>query len=338
MSNSLSVSLAEDINSLAERRRALEELIAYAQQLSRASQGLDAVRHILKPSQLPKGLEKTFIHKLTSHLKELDDQELIKSLKLLDLHVRNDLQKILKIAGTKRDEFENELRASSEDDIKTYYTKLQEQLKEFRRKAQSNVAVRLELFDRGVQLEAADLGVTQAKMYDQLEMVKKQELQNKHLVTLEMKMYIKDIDKILNNVNYPDEIKQRFLDAKVDVAQSLEDIKNGKNIEDISCYIQPIALGEGFFDGTKYVGEDNNIPKKSPPISSEPAPNLTPAKIRENKNLDIEPQRETSAANIDAAAQPKFISGLKLFYRACKLWLITPMSVSWEEAKRRAQK
>jgi hypothetical protein len=60
--------------------------------------------------------------------------------------------------------------------------------------------------------------------------------------------------------------------------------------------------------------------------------NLTPINTDENKNLLHEPAAKVSPTELES------LSGIKLFFRAFKFWLITPMSVSWEEAKRRAQK
>ncbi len=308
--------LAEDINLLAMQRKLLEELISYAQQLARASKGLEAVSQILKPSQIPSIKEKSFIRELTAHLKELNDDELRKSLELLDQHVTNELQLILELAGMRKEQFVRNLKNKSDEDIKLLYDKLQLELKEFRRKAQTDVAVRLELYDRGVQISAANLGIDQEQIFKQLEVVKMQEVKNKQAVKSEMKTYISEIDTILNNAKYPDAIKQKFLDAKVDVARALDDLNNGKDIEEIPCYVEPVDMGEGFFFGMQY--ED----------------------IEEDESETEEPDNEQCEIkdNVDESNIEIFYDQIVLFFQTLRFWLVTPMSVSWEEAKKRVRK
>jgi len=337
--------LAEDLNALTQRRKALEDLISFAQQLAHASKGLDSVKKIVRPSQRPTAQERSFLQKLIKRLNDIPKEELEKRLKLLDKQVQSELKTILEIAGMEKDSFIEKLKDADEEAIKDFHSKLQKQLKEFRRKAQTDLAIRLELFDRGVQVEAADLGVSQENIFNQLEVVKRQEAANRKEVKKEMTCYIEEIDKVLNNENYPDAIKLPFLEAKVGVVQSLEDLKNGRDIDELSSYIQPVDMGEGFFSGGDEFEVESKIADRSDETPQEKKDKEASAEVSEKKVIEkkASAKKNRPKSTVNSSEQPvlapKNAHGrLFVFFKTCSVWLATPAKVSWRSAKRHVQK
>ena len=206
-----SVSLSEELSRLREKREALEQVLSYAHQLTHLQSSIDVVQQMLTPSQAP-GRTTSSIADYCKKAAGLETPNLSAMLEKLDKALASDIEVIVALSqpGTKATVARREQYGKHLDT----FAALKAKLADFRRNGEMNVAIRYVLYERGVQLEAARLPISQNDVADRLNTVRDEEQHCRVRLKTDMETMVADIRRIMAQPGCPDPLKQRMSIAR----------------------------------------------------------------------------------------------------------------------------
>ena len=278
------------------------------------------MQFVTKPSQKSGNNRFLFLDKMTQHLQGIDTDELQCRLGKIDTQLIKEVNYFIKITGLSEEEFNASFATKNADETEKSISALENKLKDFRRKAQTNVAIRITLLGRGVQLLSIKLPVTQEHLSSQVADLKTKEKKCKTRIKQEINILLDDTNKILNNEQYPEALKNKMVEVKEQLESALTHIEHGKNIEDLPMIIEvhedQYELPVGFGDDKPQQSPDKKAESDTPPVEC-PAPK------------DALKAHKTPATNTPHTTE----KNKSLFY-LLKCWLLSPWGVTWKEIKR----
>lgn len=303
---------AEELKSLSKKRAALEQLIAFTQQICKMANSLDLVQEMVKPSQIPNKRFFPILSQLTERLKSAETPNLLRGLNKVDGELESEIHHILTLSQMSEKDFYQRFSGLSETNMKATYELLAQQLIEFKRKAQTDVAIRYCLNRRGVMLEASKLLIPQEALGKKVDDLKRQETACKLKIENNIQALIQDTDKILNNQNYPEAIKQQVAFVRKNLEQNLAYLREGKDIEEIPVFIESVEIRH----------------------------NAKTTNSLENNEDDVETQQQAPQQSKPQKNQNASASSVpeQSFFKRLKVWLTTPWNISWKSISQQNSK
>ena len=285
-------SATEELRQLRKKRKALESAMRIAASVERLHQGLKAVMLMGKPtSAIPKQALASY-EELDEKTKLQPTAKLQEILAKLEKTIKTRLSTIMRLA-----ELDDEaLLARDQDDAEEGPSEnIEHILNDYRKSAQTAVALRVLLKTRGVPTKAVVLDVSADVLKEKIVALGQREKRCRVHARQEIVTLINDIKGLMRR-GVPEGMKQVLLTAHRDLLMNLKHLDAGRTIESLPVSIEIIEMGE----------EEEIEEIVAMPVM-----------------CDDEDQEQQSGKR----KSPGFFS---VFWR----WLLTPFGVSWQRAER----
>lgn len=237
----------DELKNLKNKRTALDKLVAFTQQIGQLAKTLDAALEIAKPSQQPNKKLFPILQQLMSHIKPLQSEKLVVSLDLIDRDIQKELDVILKLSEMNEIEFEQYLEQrplekiglthQNDPHFKTAYEELAQEVHNFKRKTQTDVAIRYELSHRGLPIRASDLPIGQEKLSEKAVSLKQQERHCKQKIESCIHALLQDTQSILDNAQYPPDLKNKITLVQHELTQNLTALNDEEAFEQLPVFV-----------------------------------------------------------------------------------------------------
>ncbi|MBV1883438.1 MAG: hypothetical protein KUG82_17495 [Pseudomonadales bacterium] len=312
----------EELVSIQKQREMIEKLVAFSQQLARIVNTMESVQHMMRPSQIPKQRQFALLHQLIDRMQTMETEQLYTRLQTLDTEVEKEIKKILALSQLKEDDLEKKYADKSRSEIATSHKTLLKELKDFSRKAQTNVAIRYSLHSRGCSLDTAKLPFSQEELAIRVQDLKSKEHECRNKLTQHIESLINDTKIVLNTPQFPDDLKEQIAQVKTNLEKNLEHIKNGDDIEGLPVFIESLEIiSTGDLDST--------------PVNDDSETSMATDAIEHDKSNG--PKNKTNAPEIISSPNSPSLEDLQAQYRQkgvlgrLWMWLNTPFGVTWKD-------
>ena len=312
----------DELKHLNQKRRALDKLIAFTKQISQLSKSIELAREIVKPSQQPSRKLFPILKQLMEHTKAIKSENLVISLNKIDDDIRRELHEILELSDISEEQFTERLAKYKAKDVKTAYEHLIEEVNDFKRKTQTDVAIRYELTQRGMPVQSGALEIDQEALNTKAVSLKKQESQCKEKIQSSIQVLIEDTQNILNNTTYPDDLKNKIAEIQGELKDNLNALNTETDFEKIPVFVASYELFSNSSDSTT------------------PDPDPTPESSGENKTSANNSLNTTHSTNeiwspeeLDSVEKAPLSRTQPNLFQLIKIWLTSPWQVTWQEIK-----
>jgi len=274
MSDSESKNIPDELVSLEHKMDTLEGLVLIAQSMERLQDSLQSVLQMGESaSRIPRSILKTFTN-LNEKTIILPTNQLQASLTNLDKIVEIKLATIMSLTSSEPnpDAKNNVFQAASVNDV-DYEERIGKLVVEFKRTAQTAVALRVLLKERGVFHKPIDISRKSNIIYKQLNNLKlQQKFYRKKIINgiVELK---NDAEQVYKNTHLPIDSRKLAKQMYHYLEKDLLHIKAGKRIEEMPMAVEILEC----HDVTEMVLEDENT-NQEPLLEEKPKSEKTSAK------------------------------------------------------------
>lgn len=290
----------QEIRALEEKRDALERAVKIALNIEHLHTSLEATLLMGQSSaDIPEEALATF-EKLESSTQGMPLDKLKQNLASLETAIKSKLDSILKIA-----EMDDDALIAS-DPIATH--KL---LNNYRKLAQTAVALRVLLHARGEATDATELHVPTEQIRAKLTVVSQKERAYRKVIKTEMGSMITETERLLTNPGISDSMREFLTASNDDLQHNLDHLDSGKSITSMPVAVEMIEMSENeitTLDTAPSTAKANETPKvqKQTLFTPMDTPQPQPA-TQQTKN--------------------------KGFFRRIWEWATTPDDVSWKKTR-----
>jgi hypothetical protein len=305
----MSLDAAAKLDQISRQRAALEQLLLLAHQLSRMQGGIGLLQQMLKPSQAP-GRKLSAIEQLGAQLQRQSSPQLQQQLTELDRSIAREISSVVVLSRLTRAEFIQ--RYCESKGAADAVALLEQQLNDFRRNGQLNVAIRYVLHGRGVQIKAAELPISQEAVAQRVEALRGEEQLCRQQLTDQARDLLTAIDGELADAATPADIQAQHRSARRVLTQTLKLLEAGRSLEEL-----PLRLDSAV------ISLADDLPDESTKPQHAPQPALKPASQRQPSQRQIQ--------NAVKSAPDKSKKAPRSFWRKLRLWLDTPWQTRWKD-------
>lgn len=305
-SHSSNFNPSEELRAIHEKREALLRIVKITQAVERLLKGMQAVLLMGQPAgSIPKQALKAY-ESLSGKTAMLPTTHLKARLEKLDAHVLGILEWILEHAGIESSLLEQTITDPHEA-VKTSDSHTEQMLNEFRRSAQTSVALRILLRERGESSPPLKLTLPQDIIKRQITSLEAREKECRKQIESNIENIQQATQRILQNEDASEEFKATIKLIQDNLQRDLQHIQAGKSIDDLPMIIEVVELQD------QYSAEE---PEVSPPSKNEQVA------VVEGPTNDV-PKTTNKSPNRQRVKRGFFG---KLFY-----WISTPLSVKWKD-------
>lgn len=324
----------DELKTITKKRAALERLISFAKQISKMCGGLEAVQEMAKPSQIPKKGKFAFIGQMAHRLQPIDSDQLQDRLGKLDKAVQKELGAIIKISKTSEEQFFQLYQQSSEKEMASSYDLLVNQLQDFKRKAQTDVAIRFVLHERGAPLTHVKFPLDQETLSGHVDTLKGREGQVRQRIRKEVTDLIADTQKMIDMPQLPEDIKSELGPLKNQLEKIVADIDAGKEIDVIPDCFEVVDMSSGdevVMDTLPMEPEEDSEPQVAAANLKETHEENVPTKAEPRAKAVQPPPKQAKAAPVAQKKEPQPEKPKPGFFSRLKMWIFSPWNVKWKD-------
>ena len=301
---------SKEIRALEEKRDALERAVKIALNIEHLHKSLEATLLMGESSaDIPKEALATF-EKLEDSTQGMPLAKLKETLVSLERAIKSKLDNILKIA-----EMDDDALVAS-DPVATHRL-----LNNYRKQAQTAVALRVLLHSRGEATDATELHVPTEQIRAKLTVVAQKERAYRKVVKTEIISMVKETERMLTNPGISDSMREFLIASNDDLQNNLDHLDSGNSITSMPVAIEMIEMSE------------------SEITTLDTAPSATPAS-RPNEVPEV--QKQTVFAPLESShPQPSVQQAKKNkkgFFTRIKEWITTPDEVTWKKTRAKDNK
>ena len=293
---------SQEIKALEEKRETLERAVKIALNIEQLHTSLEATLLMGQSSaDIPEEALATF-ESLESSTQGMPLDKLKQNLASLEAAIKSKLDSILKIA-----EMDDDALIAS-DPIATH--KL---LNNYRKLAQTAVALRVLLHARGEATDAAELHVPAKQIRAKLTLVSQKERAYRKVIKTEMVSMMTETERMLTNPGIPDSMREFLIASNDDLQHNLDHLDSGKSITSMPVAVEMIEMSE------------NEI------TTLDTAPST--ATPQENEVPKVQKQTLFSPLETPEPQPAVQQTQKKGFFRRIWEWATTPDEVSWAKTR-----
>ena len=293
-----SINATTELELIQCKRTALQKLVRLTSTLNRLLQGLQAV--LLTGRQIA-DIPAKFIEQFQSlgeKLHEHSTDTLKNTLSTTDFRMHNDIKHVLQLTCMDDTELGKHIGGTGTKLVDNLNQNLESYAGEFKKKAQTSIALRMVLKARNIITKALKLPVPEPFLEQQIATLNIRETECRHRINSSMHSLDADLDNLLHNKNCPEEIKQKLLLIKAGMQQNIQHFAAGKQLDEMPIMFESIELSSAPQDVTEVEAESK------PPVAA-------------------------SVADTVSVAAEK-VPARNFFSRAW-FWLKSPRSVKWKD-------
>jgi len=286
------------LNSLYNRRTTIEKVISVSIMLEKLHQNLQTMVLLGKSSSEISAKTRSTLKKLDEKIRILPTHKLQELTEKIDLLIKSKLDGILTLINQKS--VDSALHKKSESMVR-----------ELQHRAQTAVALRVTLEERGIGTKPLFLGVSPELLRKKASILKKQESFHREHLKSSLKTMQSDVEVVLDNKSFPEKMREVAQEMKTGIEQNIRHLNTGKPISKMPMAIELVESGG--------LGESYNLPSeevlfKEESISPEPP---------QDGHIDPLIDDKTATQKVKKGLIGRFIE-----------WLNTPWSHGWKETKK----
>ncbi|MCG8428818.1 MAG: hypothetical protein MI754_15800 [Chromatiales bacterium] len=277
---------AHSLKAIEQRRLLLRRVVAVARAVQQMKKGLKAVLFLGVPADKLPGDVRRFFKGVAGQLKRQSTDKVLDYIERLERLIKQDLDLVIHYS-------EMDLEQVDEIDLPDDTLNL---LREFKRRAQTSVSLRMLLQKRGVSVPEPAVSLPVEKIRERLDDLEtKEKIQRKKAVE-QMRLMQEDLTRMMKEPGYTEEMKKVFSTVIAGLERDLKAIASGISLDKLPFSFEQV----------------DNPRAKQPVDYIDPAAKPIVEKTAEQAS---EPQQEG-------------------FFKRLIRWLNTPWSVTWERIKR----
>ncbi len=305
----------KEIRALEEKRETLERAIKIALNIEQLHKSLEATLQMGQPSADIPEEALTIFESLESSTHGMPLEKLKQNLASLEQAVKSKLAGILEVA-----EMDDDALLAS-DPITTH--KL---LNNFRKLAQTAVALRVLLHSRGETTDATELHVPAEQIRAKLAVITQKEKAYRKVIKTEIISMISETKRLLTIPDISDSMRNFLTTSSANLQNNLNHLESGKNITTMPVAIEMIEMGEAEITTLDTSGSATTTPPKDEAAAVNKTPSLQKQTLLVPMETPQKPQPGTQTA--------KKKKGFQRIWE----WATTPDEVTWEKTSAKDNK
>ncbi|MBI3186813.1 MAG: hypothetical protein HYZ31_02935 [Gammaproteobacteria bacterium] len=293
-----SINPTTELELIQRKRTALQKLVRLTATLNRLLQGLQAVlltgRQI---ADIPAKIVEQF-QSLGEKLQGHSTDTLKNTLSTTDLRMQSDIKHVLQLTRMDDNELGKHIGGTGTKLVDNLNQNLENYAGEFKKKAQTSIALRMVLKARNIITRALKLPVPEAFLEQQIAALDIRESECKKRIHRDMHSLHNDIDNLLQREDCPDKIRQHLMLIKNSMKKNIQHFELGKQLDEMPIMYESIELSAAPQDVAEVEAESQ------PPV--------------------------TATTETTTSVAPEKIQKRSLISRIW-FWLKSPMSVKWKD-------
>ncbi|MGB0495807.1 MAG: hypothetical protein ACPGJI_05570 [Kangiellaceae bacterium] len=296
----------ENLKNLADKRHALESLINITASIHEQQKGLLELSAASDAKQ-------DFPFEMMSHINLLKEKigmapvtEILQKLEKIEKVTEANLTQIIQLVEVEPEDLNhasNELN-SNQFSVDEFI----DRIASFKRHTQTSIGLRLILKERNVAIAPFRLPIPQAELNHHIRTLKQKEKRCVKRVRKDIVEIIKDSKKIMDDPSISEQMRECIGQIKMEMEENLNHLDNGGKIDELPTKIEHHVLESEIELQVELYDADNNEDDNNQTVDQE----VYETTVVESKNDEAEPLT---------------------FWQIFKLWLASPMSVSWSSLK-----
>lgn len=286
-----------ELELISQKRSALQKLVKLTATLHRLNQGLQAILLLGRSaSNIPEKIIESFKN-LSQRLKPHPTNTLKNTLSSTEQKIQRDIKHVLEISQKNEVQLAQQLGVQGEQLLDVIEGDFHEYVNDFKKNAQTSIALRLTLKARNVFTRAFNLPVSKSFVKQQISALDQREVECKEKITHDINNIQSDIQALLQQEECPKTFKDKLLVIKQELDQNMAHISGGKQIDEMPILYESIEL--------------SGAPQAVKEVEAESQP----------------AQPEIAPIEVDDQSKP---AKRKLTKRIIE-WLHTPLKVKWKD-------
>jgi len=295
-----SINPTTELELIQRKRTALQKLIRLTSTLNRLLQGLQAVLLTGRPiADIPSKIIEQF-QSLGEKLQGHSTDTLKNTLSTTDLRMQSDIKHVLQLTRMDDAELGKHIGGTGMKLVDNLNQNLDSYAGEFKKKAQTSIALRMVLKARNIVTKALKLPVPESFLEQQISVLDIRESECKKRIHRDMHSLDNDIDNMLQSEDCPDGIRQQLMQIKTNMQKNIQHFEAGKQLDEMPIMYESIELSATPQDVARVEAES----QPAVAVTVEATVVVTPEKTR-----------------------------ARGFFSRVWLWLKSPMSVNWKDTK-----
>lgn len=295
-----SINPTTELELIQRKRTALQKLIRLTSTLNRLLQGLQAVLLTGRPiADIPSKIIEQF-QSLGEKLQGHSTDTLKNTLSTTDLRMQSDIKHVLQLTRMDDAELGKHIGGTGMKLVDNLNQNLDNYAGEFKKKAQTSIALRMVLKARNIVTRALKLPVPESFLEQQISVLDIRESECKKRIHRDMHSLDNDIDNMLRSEDCPDGIRQQLMQIKTNMQKNIQHFEAGKQLDDMPIMYESIELSATPQDVAQVEAES----RPAIAVTVEATAVVTPEKTR-----------------------------ARGFFSRVWLWLKSPMSANWKDTK-----
>jgi prophage DNA circulation protein len=293
-----SINPTTELELIQRKRTALQKLIRLTSTLNRLLQGLQAVLLTGRPiADIPSKIIEQF-QSLGEKLQGHSTDTLKNTLSTTDLRMQSDIKHVLQLTRMDDAELGKHIGGTGMKLVDNLNQNLDNYAGEFKKKAQTSIALRMVLKARNIVTKALKLPVPESFLEQQISVLDIRESECKKRIHRDMHSLDKDIDNMLRSEGCPDGIRQQLMQIKTSMQKNIQHFEAGKQLDEMPIMYESIELSATPQDVARVEAES----QPAIAVTVEATAVVTPEKTR-----------------------------ARGFFSRVWLWLKSPMSANWKD-------
>jgi hypothetical protein len=301
------VNVSEELKALAHKKSALEKVMKIARAVEQLRYGLEAVVLLGKPTARISHQAVHIFEALSEKIRIQPTKKIQESVKKLDAVIANNLNTIMELA---RPENEAELheQVATDEALAAHIDKL---IQDYRKSAQTAVALRVVLRERGVPTVPIKWSVNVDTIRTQITQLKNQESHYRKKVKSEIILLQHDALTVVNNENLAQSTRDSAVHMHKMLQKDLEHLNAGKDIASMPFFVEVLEIRE-----------------------------TTPEEVQHDANTQppLEENNTQPQAPIPAQSTPDTQNAKPGFMHKLWRWSTTPPNVTWQDVDKECKK
>lgn len=287
-----------ELELIQRKRNSLQKLVRLTTTLNRLLQGLQAVMLTgRQAADIPAKIVDQF-QTLGEKLQEHSTDTLKNTLSTTDLRILSDVKQVLQLTRMDETELGNHIGGSGAKLVDNLNQNLESYASEFKKKAQTSIALRLALKTRNIFIKALKLPISESFLEQQIAVLDVREVDCKKRIHRDMFSLDNDINNMLQRDDCPEDVRQKLLLVKSNLQQNIQHFASGKQLDDMPMMYESIEI--------------SSAPQDVAEVKAATQPVTGPVII-----APVITEKDRSHSLVGRAW----------------LWLKSPMSVKWKDTK-----
>ncbi|MCK5335843.1 MAG: hypothetical protein KAQ67_06760 [Gammaproteobacteria bacterium] len=291
-----------------QKKSALQRLVKLTINLNRLSQGLQSILVLGKSIiTIPPRILNSF-KLLSKKLEPLPTDKLQNTLSTTEIKIQNNIKQILEISQKDESELSDYMAHKEELLIDSIEESFSDYVNDFKKKAQTSIAIRIVLKARKAIMSAFLLPVPEAFIKKQIKILDKREDACRKRIKNEMTSIYKEITGFIKNADCPDELKQQLLISRSMIVDNINHFNSGKDLDSMPVIFETIELSTPS-------EETDKIKQIEKPAKKNPVDEV----LKKTQQINIKPVKHNILSRLWE-------------------WVTTPMSYSWSDVSKKKEK